>query len=792
MIGRMTASLRLKLILSSLVVQVAMLALLIANSAYIAETQLLDQTRRHVNDISALLSASLAGPLARNDRKSIEELLDAARSDQRLVYLVLRDDAGSTLAQAGWSDAEPLPQISKDIANRADDGAYRFDTVVPISRNGRSFGTLRIGVPTEFLRTARDKHLIESIGFAAAAVAFSVFLLFASGYWLTRHLAALNRASSNVAQGRFEETLEVRSRDEIGDLIRAFNVMTKALRERVEDLKQSERAHREEHARLSALLSAMDRGILFVGTDQKVVYSNPAFSHIWKISGETELVGKAMSEVKSPCATTTQFLNDQVASEPREIETRDGRVVTQVRHPVLADDTSFIGYIWVYEDVTREKETAKQLVFLAERDALTGLFNRHRFQQELDRQLMQAKRDGTRVALLFFDLDEFKYVNDYFGHHAGDALLVRIAGEVNTVVRKHEIFARLGGDEFAILAPGVNDDELHAMCERILNAIARTPFRVDNQNLRMTTSLGVAVFPDHAASSTDLIACADAAMYQAKDVGKNTWRVYHEKRGAQERLVSAFNWNDRIHQALENNLLRLHFQGVFTTDTRKLEHLEALIRMVDAEGKIIMPGQFIPVAEKTGKILDIDRWVIRKSINVLAASAAIPPLAVNISGRSFNDPSLPQFIASELARLGVAPNRLLVELTETSAVSDLTDAQRFIAALKKTGCRVCLDDFGAGFSSFTYLKHLNVDTLKIDGEFVRNLAREPENHVFVKSIVDVARALKKSTVAECVEDEATLKSLHAFGVQAVQGYYLERPREDHPSIVARRILPAVA
>ena len=790
---RMTSSLRVKLILASLVVQVAMLALLVANSAYIAETQLLDQTRRHVNDISALLNASLASALTKANQKAVNELLEAARSDQRLVYLVLRDNDGRTLAQTGWKADRPLPPISKDITTRASDGEYRFDTVVPINRNGKNLGTLRMGVPTEFLRTARNKHLLESTGFAAAAIAFSVLLLIVSGYWLTRHLDALSRASKNIADGRFDQTMEVKSRDEVGELTKTFNVMVHALRQRVEDLKQSEHAHREEHARLSALLSAMDRGILFVGADEKVVYSNPAFSQIWKISHENELVGKPMSEVKSPCATTTQFLNDQVASELREIETRDGRIVTQVRHPVLADDASLTGYIWVYEDVTREKETAKQLVFLAERDALTGLFNRHRFQQELDRQLVQAKRDATRVVLLFFDLDEFKYVNDYFGHHAGDALLVRIAGEVNTVVRKNEIFARIGGDEFAILAPGISDEELPAMCDRILTAIARTPFRVNNQNLRLTTSLGVAVFPDHAANSTDLIAFADSAMYQAKDVGKNTWRIYRETPGAQDRRVAAFNWNDRIHQALEDNLLRLHFQGVFATDTRKLQHLEALIRMVDTQGKIIMPGQFIPVAEKTGKILDLDRWVIRQSINVLASNSNVPPLAVNISGRSFNDPSLPQFIAAELARREVAPQRLLVELTETSAVSDLTDAQRFIAALKKTGCKVCLDDFGAGFSSFTYLKHLNVDTLKIDGEFVRNLTRERENLVFVKSIVDVARALGKSTVAECVEDEATLRSLEAFGVQAAQGYYFERPREDHPSIVTRSaILPALA
>lgn len=782
------SSLRLKLALASLVVQMAMLALLVANSVYLAESQLLDQKRRDLQNLTSLLNASLAPPLEKNDQAGLKEILDSVRSEQGVEYLVIRDDDGQTVASAGWEEDRPLPRLSKDLASSAKSGEPRYDTVVLIGKNGVTLGTLRLGISMSFLGDARNKLLLDSGGFAGAAVAFSVVLLFASAYWLTRHLAELNRASKALTEGRFDESLAVTSRDEIGELTETFNVMAHTLRDRVEDLRHSEQAKATEHARLSALLSALDRGILFVGTDEKVVYSNPAFSHIWKIPGETKLIGISMAEVKSPCATTTQFLNDQVATELREIETRDGRVVTQVRHPVLSQDSSLSGYIWVYEDVTRARATAKQLVFLAERDALTGLFNRHRFQQELDRQLAQAKRDQTRVALLFFDLDEFKYVNDYFGHHAGDALLVRIAGEVGTQVRKNEIFARLGGDEFAILAPSVSDEELHAICERILTVIARTPFRVGSQNLRLTTSLGVAVFPDHAANSADLIAFADSAMYQAKDVGKNTWRIYRETPGAQERRVAAFNWNDRIHHALENNLLRLHFQGVFSTDSRKLEHLEALIRMVDSERKIIMPGQFIPVAEKTGKILDLDRWAIRQSIGILASSSSVPPIAVNISGRSFNDPSLPQFIAAELARREVAANRLLVELTETSAVSDLTDAQRFIAALKKTGCKVCLDDFGAGFSSFTYLKHLDVDVLKIDGEFVRNLTRERENSVFVKSIVDVARALNKSTVAECVEDEHTLRTLEAFGVQAAQGYYLERPREDHPSITRTLIV----
>jgi EAL domain-containing protein (putative c-di-GMP-specific phosphodiesterase class I) len=195
---------------------------------------------------------------------------------------------------------------------------------------------------------------------------------------------------------------------------------------------------------------------------------------------------------------------------------------------------------------------------------------------------------------------------------------------------------------------------------------------------------------------------------------------------------------------------------------------------------MLMPGQFIPMAEKSGKILDIDRWVLREAIQMLAEVKSIPALAVNISGRSFDEPMLPLYIAEQLKRHGVAPQRLMVELTETSAVSDLHDAQRFIEALHQTGCGVCLDDFGTGFSSFAYLKHLQADSIKIDGLFIRDLPSDRDNQLFVKAIVSVAQGLHRTTIAECVEDQETLDMLRQFGVDAVQGYFLEKPRADHP------------
>lgn len=429
----------------------------------------------------------------------------------------------------------------------------------------------------------------------------------------------------------------------------------------------------------------------------------------------------------------------------------------------------------------------ERLTTLAERDALTGLYNRHHFDTGLARFFRDDARAGHKGAVLLFDLDEFKYVNDTFGHTAGDAMLLRVAGETRALMGDTETLCRLGGDEFAVFMPHATQEDAQALAERIVRAVAHTTVEVEGQALRLTTSLGVALCPEHGQTAEALVSHADVAMYQAKRMGKNRWNVYRPDHDAVQAMVAQLAWNERIEQALERNLLRLHFQGVYRTASGELSHLEALLRMVDEAdpAQRITPDRFIGYAEKSGRILDIDRWVVRQSTALLAAHPELPALAINISGRSFDDPDLPGFITTQLAACGVAPQRLLVELTETAAISDLRDAERFIVALRHAGCSLCLDDFGSGFASFAYLKHLKVDVLKIDGLFIRNLPRDRDNQVFVRSIIEVARGMGQHTVAEFVEDEETLLLLREFGVDMVQGYYLDKPQEDHPALRRR-------
>ncbi|MEJ2793853.1 EAL domain-containing protein [Iodobacter sp. LRB] len=550
-----------------------------------------------------------------------------------------------------------------------------------------------------------------------------------------------------------------------------------------------------ERARLTALLSAMRFGVLFVDNDNRVVFHNPAFCDLWGLGPGHQLPGKPIGQILQIAENRpalgdiiANYLEELALSDDKvdfgELSMNDGRVITQHGFRVLDSQGTANGRMWIYEDVTQQRELSEHMIKLAERDALTGLYNRHRFQQELDRMVSEADRKQSAMALVFFDLDEFKHVNDTFGHGVGDDLLKCIAQTIGTQVRRHEVFSRLGGDEFAILVPDCNEFEVSKLAERIVSSISQIPFTVEGHVLRPSSSVGVALFPNHASNSLELVAHADSAMYQAKSAGKSTWRMYRQDADPSRSAITRLSWKDRITEALEHNGLELHFQGIYYPRTRKLAHLEALVRMKDMQkpDEIIMPGMFIPHAEKTGKIIDIDRWVIRTTIELLGKKANIPSIAINISGRSFDEPEMPEYISQQLKLHKVNPARLLVELTETAAVSDIRDAERFIDALRATGCTVCLDDFGTGFASFAYLKQLKADVLKIDGFFIKDLISDHDSQVFVRGMVSMAHEMGKTTIAEFVENEAIFNMLIELGIDQVQGYYLDKPMKDHPGL----------
>ena len=436
-----------------------------------------------------------------------------------------------------------------------------------------------------------------------------------------------------------------------------------------------------------------------------------------------------------------------------------------------------VGLASIIRNVTMRKQMERQLVFLAAHDSLTGLYNRRRFEEDLDREVAQAGRYQSRGALLFLDLDGFKGVNDTLGHRAGDQLLIGVAQLLKGRVRETDSVARLGGDEFAVLLHHAGEQEALVVAQAVCEEIRKYRLILDGQAVSVTASIGVALLPDHSSKPAELLAHADFAMYRAKERGGDRVHVYDPEHDVEVEVLSQITWEQRIRNALNNDGFMLYAQPIRALANGVVQY-ELLVRMCGTDGAVVLPETFIPVAERSGLIRAIDRWVVTNGIRVIAAhngKCATPRFSVNISGRAFEDDSLVALIKQELEQTGIDPSSLILEITETAAIADMNEARKFIKSLRDLGCRFAIDDFGAGTSSFYYLKSLPVDYIKIDGSFIRNLPTDVVDQHLVKAMVAMARALGNQTIAEFVEDDETLRLLVDYGVDLAQGYHIGEP-----------------
>ncbi len=428
------------------------------------------------------------------------------------------------------------------------------------------------------------------------------------------------------------------------------------------------------------------------------------------------------------------------------------------------------------EDITERQRLSQQLHYLADHDPLTGLYNRRRFEEELSAAVDSSL--GRGIAVLVIDLDNFKFVNDSFGHTVGDRLITRTAELLKSRLRADDTLARQGGDEFVVVLRDIPPEDALATAEELVRLVARD-VRVEGfeHSARVTASIGVAVASDREPVPEEtLMMQADIAMYEAKDAGRNGARLFRP--GEDSGVKLGINWAGRIRSALENDELVLYAQPIVRFSGEGPLHFELFIRMRDEDGAVIRPGAFLPTAERHDLVQEIDAWVIHKAIETLAGFEAevAPRLQINLSGRTVGDPKLPDLVQGELERAGVDPSNLIFEVTETSAIGNMTGAQEFSARMNELGCGFALDDFGTGFASFFYLKQIAFDYVKIDGEFVQNLASDPVNRLLVKALVEISRGMGKQTVAEQVEDSETMEMLRDYGVEFVQGYHVGRPR----------------
>ena len=422
-------------------------------------------------------------------------------------------------------------------------------------------------------------------------------------------------------------------------------------------------------------------------------------------------------------------------------------------------------------DNTERRRLERQLRHLADHDALTGLYNRRRFDDELGRAMANTRRFDEGAAVLLIDLDDFKYVNDTLGHGAGDELLRSIAGMIRQRVRATDVLARIGGDEFALILPRASADEARLVAADLVRAAREHALTLGGGVVRVTLSVGAVAFGATAGTAENVLIAADRAMYDAKAQGRDRYVVVDDvmpSAGAMQ-----VPWEQRIRWALDSDGFELHCQPIRALAGGDTSHYELLLRLRDTDGTLAYPGAFLEVAERLGLIHSIDRWVVTKAIALVAAHPGLT-FALNVSGASIDDPDLLALVHRELRRTGADPARLIFEITETATTARMDDARRFAEALTQLGCQLAIDDFGTGFGSFFYLKHLPVSYLKIDGDFIAN-PRSRADELVIEAIVGMARGLGKRTVAEFVGDEETLSMLRTLGVDFAQGYHVGRP-----------------
>ncbi len=425
----------------------------------------------------------------------------------------------------------------------------------------------------------------------------------------------------------------------------------------------------------------------------------------------------------------------------------------------------------------QQEESRREIEFLAYHDVLTGLPNQLLVKDRLTHAIAHAARSNAKVALLFLDLDNFKAINDSLGHPVGDALLKAVANRLRDCVRDTDTISRQGGDEFLITLPEVwVVDDIAAFAEKLLEKLSGA-FTIETHELSTSVSIGIALYPDDSQDFDTLLKKADTAMYEAKDAGRNTYRFFNERMNIE--ASEYLRIRNGLRRALENGEFVLYYQPQIDLGSGAVIGAEALIRWRHPELGLVPPGRFIPIAEDSGLIVPIGEWVLHEACWQVAAwqAAGLPDLtvAVNLSAVQFKRGDVERTVTGALKESAIDPAFLELELTESILIKDTESVLATVRRLKALGVKLSIDDFGTGYSSLSYLKRFNVDKLKIDQSFIRDLAVDPENEAIVRAVIQMARSLNLRTVAEGVEAENILDSLRSYGCDEAQGYYFARP-----------------
>ena len=753
------------------------------------------------------------------NREFLSRLARTTLSEHDVLSVTIFDMQDTILAQAVskqrkeksktlFTDSSPVYVFQAPIIQSAvpvDDfrEAIAIDQSMPDGASlPKQIGMISVELSSDSTIARRNQILVESLLIIIVGLVFTALIALRMGKSVTRPILAMTNLVRKIKAGGLAQRVVEESGAELGTLERGINAMVEALeRSQETEKKQAEDALYLEKVRAQVTLESIGDGVITTDAAGKIVYLNPVAEQFTGWDGRAA-EGLWLKDVFKTV--------DEVSGRPRDYPLhlclRDGNIIRHDSHhllvrkdgyrfaiqdsaaPIRDRDGRIIGAAVVFHDMTEMQHMARRMAYLASHDPLTGLINRREFEARLHQVLETARSEGKQHAICYFDLDQFKIVNDTCGHVAGDELLKQLSQRLQNEIRQSDVLARLGGDEFGVILESCSIEMAGQVAEVLRRCVKSFRFVWQDHAFDIGASIGLVPISADSGSLTDVMSAADSACYVAKDRGRNCIHIYQADDAALAQRHGEMQWVNRLNRGLENDKFRIYSQAIVPLNERghpAQGFYEILVRMNDNGNDVILPTAFIPAAERYHLMPTIDRRIISSvfasmhafSSHAHNADEAIAPMfSINLSGQSLCDDNFLDFVTGLFEYYHIDPRRICFEITETAAIANLARAKTFIETLKGMGCKFALDDFGSGLSSFGYLKSLPVDYLKIAGNFVQDIVRDPVDHAMVDAINQIGHIMGLITIAESVESEEIMLKIRESGIDYGQGYWIGEPK----------------